>query len=111
MENYLLLPPVAFVTVLLIVFWFSHLISFCAYKPKKVDQEARTTYACGEDFKDNMIQPDYEQFFPFAFYFTILHVVALMIATVPIKTMETTSIAVIYIVGAVIGLSILLRRN
>ena len=32
------------------------------------------------------VQPDYGQFFPFAFFFTILHVVALMVATVPAGT-------------------------
>ena len=41
-------------------------------------------YACGEDLPDHMIQPDYGQFFPFAFFFTILHVVALMATTVPV---------------------------
>ncbi len=48
--------------------------------------------------------------FPFAFFFTILHVVALVIATVPTETIETFAIAVVYVVGAIIGLFILLRK-
>ena len=67
-------------------------------------------YACGEDLPTAMIQPDYSQFYPFAFYFTILHVVALMIATVPTATIETFLIAVVYILGAIIGLVVLYAR-
>jgi len=40
-------------------------------------------YACGEDIPQTMVQPDYGQFFPFAFFFTILHVVALTVTTLP----------------------------
>ncbi len=33
--------------------------------------------------KVNRIPPEYRQFFPFAFFFTIMHVVALVVTTVP----------------------------
>ncbi len=90
---------------------------FCAYvlsklalKPKKIPAGLTKEYSCGEDIKTHMIQPDYTQFFPFAFYFTILHVVALMIATVPMATMQTSLIAVVYILGAIVGLFVLYKR-
>ena len=70
----------------------------------------KKSYACGEDVPTHLIQPDYTQFFPFAFFFTILHVIALIAATVPFETFETFTIAVIYILGAIVGLSILFRR-
>ena len=57
-----------------------------------------------------MIQPDYSQFFPFAFFFTMLHVVALMIATVPVGTETPFLLPVVYVIGAIIGLVILLRK-
>jgi NADH-quinone oxidoreductase subunit A len=56
-----------------------------------------------------MIQPDYSQFFPFAFFFTVLHVVALVIATIPVAP-DTITIALVYILVASVGLLTLLRR-
>ena len=77
---------------------------------KKQTEEAGKSYACGEEGPSNLVQPDYGQFFPFAFFFTILHVFALMIATVPVTTPGTFAIAVIYISGILVGLSILFRK-
>jgi NADH-quinone oxidoreductase subunit A len=81
-----------------------------AYKGRQTE-DARKPYACGEEFDGYMIQPDYSQFFPFVFFFTILHVVALTIATVPMGEMATFSIAAVYLIGAMLGLFILLRRQ
>ena len=106
----LLSPPAVFVIILLIVICISSMLSKLAFKPKKLVDGLTKPYACGEDILSHMIQPDYTQFFPFAFYFTILHVVALMIALVPVETLETLVIAVIYIFGAIIGLTVLYRR-
>lgn len=105
----LLAPPVAFILVTLVA---GLIFAFCArfrfHKPQsKQSQEA---YSCGEEFSGHMIQPDYSQFFPFAFFFTMLHVVALVVATVPLEVTGTFAIAFVYIIGAVIGLSILLGK-
>ena len=67
-------------------------------------------YACGENLPTHMIQPDYGQFYPFAFFFTVLHVVALTATTVPGVTASTILFAGIYVVGAVAGLTILYRK-
>jgi NADH:ubiquinone oxidoreductase subunit 3 (subunit A) len=42
-----------------------------------------TTYACGEDIPGVKVQFGYRLFFFIALFFTIMHVAALMIATVP----------------------------
>ncbi|MGA2680094.1 MAG: hypothetical protein ABSF37_12470 [Sedimentisphaerales bacterium] len=111
MSNELLLsPPVAFVLIMLAAVFCAYVLSKLALKPKKIPAGLTKEYSCGEDIKTHMIQPDYTQFFPFAFYFTILHVVALMIATVPMATMQTSLIAVIYILGAIVGLFVLYKR-
>ena len=109
-ESVLLSPPVVFIVILGLVLSLSFLLSNLAFKPERKVKGLTKSYACGEDIADSMIQPDYSQFFPFAFYFTILHVVALMIASVPAATIETILIAVIYIIGAIIGLLVLYRR-
>lgn len=54
-------------------------------------------YACGEELASHLIQPDYGQFLPFAFFFTILHVMALMAATVPVTTSGSSAIAGLYL--------------
>ena len=106
----LLSPPIVFVLIMLTVLVFAYVLSKLALKPKKIPAGLTKEYSCGEDIKTHMIQPDYTQFFPFAFYFTILHVVALMIATVPMATIETLLIAVVYIIGAIVGLFVLYKR-
>jgi NADH-quinone oxidoreductase subunit A len=103
----LLSPPIAFIVVLCVIVSLAYVLSKLAFRPKNLPSGLTKEYACGEEIPTHMIQPDYSQFFPFAFYFTILHVVALMVATVPVATLETSLIAVIYLVGAMIGLFVL----
>ena len=105
----LLSPPVAFIIVLLAVLFLNRVFSILSFKNKQ-SEESKESYACGEDFQEHMIQPDYGQFFPFAFFFTILHVIVLVVATVPIENMQTFVMALIYIIGAVLGLVTLLKR-
>jgi NADH:ubiquinone oxidoreductase subunit 3 (subunit A) len=109
-NNLLLSPPLTFIVILGAVLCLSAVLRKLAFRPQKQSEGLTKPYACGEDIKDVMIQPDYSQFFPFVYYFTILHVVALMIAAIPAGTIETFLIAIIYIVCAVVGLLVLYRR-
>lgn len=88
----------------------SALLSRISFKTNEDPTDIGKSYACGEDISDSRIQPDYSQFFPFAFFFTILHVMALIVTTAPVETTRIFSIAVIYIIGACTGLYILFRR-
>ncbi len=111
LHSLLLSPPVAFALVFAAVVGLSSLSKRMAFHGKgKGSAGSGAEYACGEDFKGHMAQPDYSQFFPFAFFFTLLHVVALVIATVPSVDAGTFAIAAVYCAGAVIGLSVLQRR-
>jgi NADH-quinone oxidoreductase subunit A len=103
------MPPIALTLMLLVAGGLSWVLSRLAYKGKSGAGMVKP-YACGEDVPDHMIQPDYGQFFPFAFFFTILHVAALMITTVPAEAVSTFVIACVYIAGAVVGLSVLYKR-
>jgi NADH:ubiquinone oxidoreductase subunit 3 (subunit A) len=109
-EKLLFTPVIVFILILVVVLGLTYMLSKLAAKPKKITEGMTKEYACGEELPTHMIQPDYSQFYPFAFYFTILHVVALMIATVPVATLETALIAVVYIIGAIIGLYVLIKR-
>ncbi len=110
MYKILLAPPVCFTVILLMTMIFAGLLSKLSFKQKNRPEDIGTPYACGEDVKTHLMQPDYSQFFPFAFLFTVLHVVALTIATIPVETINSFVIAVIYLTVAMAGLIILFRR-
>jgi NADH:ubiquinone oxidoreductase subunit 3 (subunit A) len=109
MSAFLLTPPIAFAISLLVVLGLLAAMSRLAFKGKQ-RAGASEPYACGEDIPTHMIQPNYGQFMHFAFFFTILHVVALTIATVPVKTQGALLFAILYMLGAMVGLSVLYRR-
>jgi len=103
-------PPVIFIIIFLTALLLFLLASVFAFRNKNKQAGSGKAYACGEDFQGHLIQPDYSEFFPFIFFFTILHVIALVIATIPAETVGTFAMAVVYIAGAVTGLTILLRK-
>lgn len=111
MSNYLLLPPLAFIIVFIAAWIQIGLMSRMAIAGKTGVKGKGKAYACGEDVENNRINPDYSQFFPFAFFFTIMHVVALIVATVPAAaTKFSLLMAVLYLVVAIVSLFILFRR-
>lgn len=110
MKTFLLAPPVAFIIIFLTVWALARLSSRLAFRPTKHSKGEGKSYACGEDTYNNAAQPDYSTFFPFAFFFTLAHVAALMMATVPAEAIGTYIMAFIYVVGAVLGLYILFRE-
>jgi hypothetical protein len=106
-SSFLLSPPLVFIIIMGALLCFALLLSRLSLKITKLPAGMTKAYSCGEELPTHMIQPDYSQFYPFAFYFTILHVVALMAATVPVASLETSLIAIVYILGAIIGLFVL----
>ena len=106
MGTFLLLPPVAFVVYLVLSFGFSALAGRFAAKGEDSEGKKKS-YACGEDVMQNRGQPDYSEFFKFAFFFTLMHVVVLIVA------MDSTGVtipAVIYVGVTALSLFILLRK-
>lgn len=107
---WLIAPPVTFLIILVTVYIVSSIFSLLATKNPKPGKGQKECYACGENMPGGKIKSDYSSFFPFAFFFTIIHVVALVIATVPSVTVESYAIVLMYIIGSLIGLSILFRK-
>ena len=111
MQQILLSPPVAFIVFLAFLFLLSGLLSKLAFRSQKQQKEGTgKSYACGEDIPDHLAQPDYSQFFPYAFFFTIAHVACLMVTTVPAATVKIMVMAMVYICVVIIGLYVLLRK-
>jgi NADH:ubiquinone oxidoreductase subunit 3 (subunit A) len=75
-------PPVAFIIFILVglgIYLFGRKIA-----PRFNPVGGKTTpYACGEDIPMKKMQVSYRLFFHIALFFTIMHVAALMLATLP----------------------------
>ena len=82
MIRILLSPPIAF-----IVFFGVGLLFYVlgrAMAPKtNMTQEKGTPYACGEDAQMPKAQMGYGLFFSLAIFFTVMHVAALVVTTLP----------------------------
>lgn len=110
MTKWLLVPPIAFIIIFFVSWLLSWISSKLSFKPKTHSRGECQSYACGEEDYDPMAQPDYSNFFPFAFFFTLAHVATLIMTTVPIANSGTLVMAAFYIIGATLGLYILFRR-
>jgi NADH-quinone oxidoreductase subunit A len=105
--SFLAWPPVAMGIMLgaaALLFW---VLGRLSVRSQGGPAGAVEPYACGEESPDTMVQPDYGQFIPFAFFFTILHVVALMVTTAAMAGLASLAIAAVYVVGAAVGLTVL----
>ncbi|MCX5782839.1 MAG: NADH-quinone oxidoreductase subunit A [Elusimicrobia bacterium] len=74
-----IIPPLAFLVCLAAVWLFSKVAALLAHKKIAVEGKDEP-YACGENITAEKAEPDYRGFFPFAIFFTVLHVAGLMLA-------------------------------
>jgi NADH-quinone oxidoreductase subunit A len=112
MNDYLLLlPPIAFLIIFVFV-WLQYAgLKVFSSGEKWPEEKGKTeSYACGHEVKDSRVNPNYSQFFPFAFFFTIMHVVALVVATYPRGDAGAVWLGVGYLVSASVSLFILFKR-
>lgn len=103
----LLFPPLAFSLFLLVGLALMGLGSLMAAKGKSSPGK-RLPYACGEPVPVTKVQPDYAAFFPFALFFTIIHVTALIMATLPAGNIALMGL--LYMVGVAVSLFTLAVR-
>jgi len=106
----LLSPPAAFCLALAAIIICGSLFSRLAFRNQHRAAGTGKAYACGEESPDNLAQPDYSQFFPFAFFFTIAHVATLIITTISVESPRSFATALIYIAAVVTSLVVLFRR-
>jgi NADH:ubiquinone oxidoreductase subunit 3 (subunit A) len=110
MKNILLYPPLAFIVILVFSALLSILSSKLAFKGSEREGKCKP-YACGEDVQKHRLQPDYSHFFPFAFFFTIMHVVALILTTAPSGDIKISGNCILFLLVALSGLFILFRKE
>lgn len=102
----LMFPPVVFVIALLFAMFLSEFFSGWAPAPKtEAGSGKNKPYACGEDIPAEKMFPDYQEFFPFAIFFTLLHVAGLMLAT---WSLNPLSAGIELVVGYVAAVAVIL---
>jgi len=109
MKAFWLLPPVAFGIYFLVVGGLLRSVSDIE-GVKGGPKGKREPYACGEDFPKEKLTPDYGQFFPFAIFFTLIHVAGLMLATLAVAPAAATMLGAAYILSVGAVLAILFAR-
>ena len=75
--------------------------------PGKESLRKLESYACGQREVTHNVVPDYGQFYPYAFFFTIMHVLVLVVATAPA---DALTLPLLYVAAGVLALLIIFRR-
>ncbi len=107
MSALLLAPPIAFIIFIIIGAVLSKSVARLAPKTDSIALGKNDSYACGQKNVVHGVSPDYSQFFPYAFFFTIMHVLVLVIATAP---KEALTLPLLYLAVGVLALVIIFRR-
>jgi len=99
-------PPVIFAGFLGIIFLMMRF--FARYTTKgNASERALDPYACGQKDFENYVNPNYTQFFRYAFVFTVMHVLALVITT---AAPGATALPLAYVAAGVLALLIIFRK-
>ncbi len=106
MEHVLLMPPVAFLILLGLCLGLSFVSGKLAPKGRDTEKKLQS-YACGETLEENQAQPEYGEFFMFALFFTIMHVIVLVVASDP---GGLSLQMVVYLGVTALGLFVMRRR-
>ena len=109
LENILLSPPVIFLLFVLLGFGLSRVAAAHASGGQSSERKLES-YACGQRQVTHNVSPDYSQFFPYAFFFTIMHVLTLVVATAPPGPPKALTLPLLYVVGGLLALIIIFRR-
>lgn len=106
-EEIIALSPLLAFVVFLIVGYLLYLLGGRLGLKLRPETGKLLSYYCGEDVPGGKVKQSYG-FFHVAFFFTILHVTALMIATMPGGNFALLGVA--YILAVAISVGALLRR-
>ena len=115
MEQLLYYPPVTLLIFLLLGLALSRAAAGYAAVGEESVRKLES-YACGQRQVNHSVSPDYSQFFPYAFFFTIMHVLVLVVATAPSwklgapGAMGAFALPLLYVAGGLLALVIIFRR-
>jgi len=99
-------PPIVFLIFFVIFLACSRGAS--RYSHTGVLEEGKfDPYGCGQRGVQDYVNPDYSQFFPFAFFFTIMHVLVLVVATAPY---DAPLLPIVYVASGLLAMRIISKR-
>jgi len=101
------MPPLVFILLLAVISALSWLARGLSPRGAQTSGKGEP-YACGQNVSTGRIQPSYGDFFPFAFFFTIIHVTALVLSTVPANAIW---LAMPFLAITALAIVILFRRD
>jgi len=107
--NVVMTPPVTFLIMLVLGIAFFMLAKKIAARGKDHPSK-RQPYACGEEFETEKLQLKYHTFFRLALVFGILHIISLVITTMP-KDISSRMIALLYLIAAALTMLILFEND
>ena len=107
--NMLLTPLAGFILFGAAAYGLYRLGDLIAPKLKDVGGKL-TPYACGEDVPAQKFQLSYKLFFYAALFFTMMHVAALVIATIPGGSPVLAVAGLVYLVMIVLSITALILR-
>jgi NADH-quinone oxidoreductase subunit A len=106
LKNIIVSPLLVFVIFLLIAYAIYRFGGLLSPKTKIISGKLKA-YACGEDIPGRFVQPTYHVFY-IAFFFTILHVSVLVVATIPKGSIAV--VGVFYLLMLLVSIYVLMRR-
>lgn len=103
----LLYSPQVILAAFFVVFMVSIRL-FTKLAPKgELGEHALDPYACGQRDFENYIHPNYSQFYRYAFVFTEMHMLTMVLATAP---KDATVLPLVYVAAGVLALLIIFRE-
>lgn len=106
MMQILLSPPIVMVLLVLVGMALSYVTASLAPIGKESERKLES-YACGQRNVVHNVSPDYGQFYPYAFFFTIMHVLVLVVATAPL---DALTMPLLYVAAGVLAMLIIFRQ-
>ncbi len=107
MNALVLLSPAVVFTLFLLLFWLGMRRARSYAAKTEAGERELEPYACGQRDYESYVNPDYTQFFRYAFVFSVLHVLALVVATAP---WEAMGLPLAYVAAGILTLSIIFRK-
>ena len=105
MVSIILSPPLVMIIFVLLGLALSYFVATMAATGKEGAGKLES-YACGQKNIEHNVSPDYSQFFPYAFFFTIMHVLVLVVTSAP---QGVLTLPLLYVAAGVLALLIIFR--
>ena len=109
-QNFWITAPVLFTTFMIFASLFMSICNLFSAKSRD-NPDKYSHYSCGEELDVHNPELNYHAYFRLALLFGILHIVALIVSTIPPGNPKTNTLSGIYLIGVSVSIFILLERN